>query len=78
MNNFLKPFLLVLNIAFFVFVMVFMVFGVIEQLLGPAKAMKLLERLKIPWSYNRVLLVGFICLAITIVLFIVRKKLFGE
>ncbi len=67
MIDFFKKFLLTINILSFVCVLVFGVFGIAEYILGPAGVEKLLKRLHIPWSYNRVLIVGFICLAIMII-----------
>jgi len=76
--KFLKIFLIVINIVSFVCVLIFGAFGIIEQLLGPAGAEKLLNKLNISWSYHQVWVVGFICLAIMIISYIVRKKLTGE
>lgn len=78
MMSFFKVFLLIVNIISFVCVLIFGIFGVYEQIMGPADAEKLLKRLNISWSYNCILVLGFICLAIMIISYIVRKKLSGD
>ena len=78
MINFVKIFLFVINTVSFVIVLIFVVFGLYEQIMGPANAEKLLEKLNIPLSYNQVLIIGFVSLAIMIISHIVRTKLSGE
>jgi hypothetical protein len=78
MMHFFKSLLLALNIISFIGVIVFGLFGLYEQIMGPADAERLLKRLNIPWSYKKVLIAGFICVGLTIGLFIVRMELFGE
>lgn len=77
MMELLKNSLLVINIVSFVCVLIFGVFGIVEYILGPTGAEKLLKSFNIPWSYHRVLGVAFICLTIMIISYIVRKKFFG-
>lgn len=77
MINFFKIFLLVINIISFICVLVFLIFGVYEYLNGPEEAAKWLKRLNFPWSYNRVMFIGFTCMAIMFISYIVRKKLAG-
>ena len=78
MKSFVESFLLVANIISFIGVVAFCLFGLYEYIMGPIDAKKLIQKLNVPLSYNKVLLVGFICVGLTIVLFIVRLALFGE
>ena len=67
-----------ISIISFSIVVIFGVFGVYEQIMGPADAEKLLKRLRFPLSYNQVLLVGFISLGIMFISHLVRMKLSGK
>ena len=75
MTNFIKSFLLIVNIVLFVLVLLFGAFGIYEQLTGPADAEKLLKVLKIPFSYNQIFIIGFLCAIIMVVLYVVRSKI---
>jgi hypothetical protein len=77
-TNFINSFLLVLNIISFVVTVLFAVFGIYEQIMGPAYAEKLLKKLHIPLSYNQALIIGFGCLALMIISYILRAKLSGR
>ena len=76
MREFLNVILLVINIVSFVLVLVFGASGIIYELLGPANYEKILQKLKIPWSFERVWMFMFVCLIILIVTYILRKKFF--
>jgi len=78
MMKIFQYFLLIINIVSFVFVLIFGVFGLVEYFLGPAGVEKFLKKLKIPLSYSQVLFIGFLCLAVMIISYIVRKKLTGQ
>lgn len=78
MKSLVEALLLVLNIIFFAGVVIFCLFGLYEYIMGPKDAERLLKKLNIPLSYKKVLVVGFICVGLTIILFIVRRVLFGE
>ncbi len=78
MGSFMNTVLLILNIVSFAAVMLLTVFGIYEQIMGPANAEKLLKTLHIPLSYNQTVIVGFICLAIMIITYILRSKLSGK
>ena len=79
MINFLNIFLHVISIISFICaIFITVTFGVVDYLFGPEDAKKLLEKFNIPLSYNQVLIVGFLCLVIMAVSYIVRKKLCGE
>lgn len=67
----------ILNIVSFIFVVLFGVLGVYEQIMGPADAEKLLNKLRIPLSYKQTLIIGFFCLALMITTYILRAKLSG-
>ena len=70
--------LLILNIISFAATVLFAIFGIYEQIMGPADAEKLLKKLHIPLSYNQALIIGFVCLALMIVSYILRAKLSGK
>ena len=70
--------LLIVNIISFAATVLFAIFGIYEQIMGPADAEKLLSKLHIPLSYNQVLIIGFVCLALMIVCYILRAKLSGR
>ncbi len=74
----MKTVLLIVNIISFVVTVAFGVFGVYEQIMGPADAEKLLKKLHIPLSYNQTLIIGFVFLALMIITYILRAKLSGE
>lgn len=52
----------------------FIAFGLYEQIAGPAKAEELLKKMKIPLSYNQVLIIGIICVIISVLLHYHRIK----
>lgn len=76
MKSIIGSVLLVINIISFVCVLIFGIFGIVEYLLGPAETEKWIKKLNIPLSYNQVLFIGFICLAIMIITYIIRKIFF--
>ena len=78
MMKIFQYFLLIINIVSFVFVLIFGVFGLVEYFLGSAGVEKFLKKLKIKLSYSQVLFIGFLCLAVMIISYIVRKKLTGQ
>jgi len=76
MNNFINVTLLIINIISFVITVLFGVFGIYEQIMGPADAKKLLKKLHIPLSYKQVLIIGFINFEIMFITYFLRAKLF--
>lgn len=76
MREFLNIFLLIINIISFVLVLLFGASGIIYELFGPASYEKILQKLKIPWSFERIWLFMFVCLIILIITYILRKKFF--
>lgn len=74
--NFLNICLLVISIVSSICVLIISPFALIEYFLGPEDAMKLLKRLKIPWSYKTALIVCFTCVGILLVSYFLRKILF--
>ena len=72
----LKATLLIINIISFVLVLLFGASGIIYELFGPASYEKILQKLKIPWSFERIWLFMFVCLIILIITYILRKKFF--
>ncbi len=77
MITFINIILLIINIISFIITLLFSIFGIYEQIMGPADAEKLLKNLHIPLNYNQVLIIGFVCLAIMIFSYILRAKLSG-
>lgn len=77
MKNVVRIALLVINIICFILVAIFGVTGVVYEILGPAGYQKMLAKLKIPWSFQRIWTFMFICLVILIVTYFLRKKFFG-
>ena len=78
MTAFINIILLIVNIISFAATVLFAIFGVYEQIMGPADAEKLLKKLHISLSYNQAIIVGFVCLALMIVSYILRAKLSGR
>ena len=78
MTAFINTILLIANIISFAATVLFAIFGVYEQIMGPEDAEKLLKKLHIPLSYNQALIIGFVCLALMIVSYILRAKLSGR
>ena len=68
----------VVIIISFVTTILFAIFGIYEQIMGPADAKKLLKELHIPLSYNQVLIIGFISLVLMIISNILFAKLSGR
>ncbi len=54
------------------------ILGVYHEIFGAENTSKLLEILHIPLSYNQTIGVGFISLAVMLVTYIIRKKLFEK
>ena len=78
MIAFINAFLLIINVISFAATVLFAIFGIYEQIMGPADAEKLLKKLHIPLSYNQTLIIGFACLALLIISYILRAKLSGR
>ena len=70
MTELIDAILLVVHIVSFIVTVLFAIFGVYEQIMGPADAEKLLKKLRIPLRYKQVLVIGFVCLALTIIGFL--------
>lgn len=77
MREVLRIILLITNIISFALVLLFGATGIIYELLGPANYEKMLEKLKIPWSFERIWSFMFVCLIILTITYILRKKFFG-
>ena len=72
----IRFFLRFIIIVCLIIAILFAVLGLYEHIMGPEETKKLLKKLKIPWSYSLILLVGFISLIILIILYIVSTKLY--
>lgn len=78
MIGFINTILLIVNIISFIIIVLFTPFGIYEQIMGPADAKKLLKKLHIPLSYNQAIIIGFVCLTLMIISYILRAKLSGR
>ena len=78
MKVFINTILRSINIISFAATVLFAIFGVYEQIMGPADVEKLLKRLHIPLNYNQVLIIGFVCLVLMIISYILIEKLSGR
>ena len=78
MKAFINGSLLTVNVVSFLVTILFAIFGIYEQIMGPADAEKMLKRLRIPLSYSQTLIVGFVCLALMFASYILRAKLAGK
>ena len=76
MREVIRIILLIINIISFAFVFLFGATGIIYELFGPANYEKMLGKLKIMWSFERVWLLMFVCLIILIITYFLRKKFF--
>lgn len=75
MKVFIRIISLILNIISTAAGVLLAIFGVYDEIMGPAKAEELLEKLHIPLSYDQVLIVDFICIALIFISYILRSKL---
>lgn len=78
MMNFIKWLLNISCMIFFILVLAFIAFGIVDELFGPAQANRLLERLNIPLSYSQIIILGLICLVICMTLYYLRRRLFPK
>lgn len=76
MREILRIILLITNIIFFALVLLFGASGITYELFGPENYEKMLEKLKIPCSFERIWLFMFACLMILIITYSLRKKFF--
>ena len=76
MKSYLSIILFIINIVSFVFVLLFGASGIVYELFGPAKYEIILQKLKIPWSFEHIWLFMFVCPMILIITYILRKKFF--
>ena len=77
--RFVNIILIIVNIVSFVITVVLVgIFGIYELIMGPVDAEKLLKKLRIPLSYNQVLIIGLTCLIIMIISYILIAKLSGK
>ena len=77
MTSFINVFLLIINVTSFATTVLFAIFGIYEQIMGPAGAEALLKKLRIPLTYNQVLIIGFVCIVLMIVTYILKAKVSG-
>jgi hypothetical protein len=78
MTSIVKLVLLIVNILCLVITVLFGIFGIYEQIMGPANAERLLRRIHFPLNYNQTLIMFFVCLVVLIVTYIIRMNLSGK
>ena len=78
MKIFISTALLIINIVLFILTVLFAVYGIYDQIMGPANAEKLLKKWHISLRYNQVLVIGVICVVLMFLTYILRAKLFGR
>ncbi len=78
MNSFINIILIIVNIISFVVTILFSIFGLYDEIMGPAHSEKLLKKLHIPLSYNGVLIIGIVSILIMFISYILRTKLLGR
>ena len=76
MREFIRITLLVTNIISFAATMILLPFAALAEILNPPTFEKLLEKLKIPLNFQQFLYLAYICLAILIITYFLRKKFF--
>ena len=74
--NFMKIFLLIVNIILFICSIGFMLLGLVDQIFGPAKVEQVLKKFNIPLSYGWLMIIGVACIVVAAWLHIVRRKWF--
>ena len=65
----------IVNIVSFACTVLLSIWGVYDQIVGSANAEKLLEILHIPLSYNQVITIWTVCIALMVISYILRVKL---
>ena len=78
MREILGYILLVINIISFILILLFGSTGIVYELFGPAIYEKILNELKITWSFERIWLFMGICLIILFTTYFLRKKFFDR
>ena len=78
MNRFKSVVLSIIKIISFVVSMVFLVYGIYEQIVGPGGAERLLKKLNIPLSYNQAFLFSIVSGALFFITCILQEKLTGK
>ena len=71
----LKIFLLIINIVSLGVVVILLPLGIYEFFNGRPSAQKLVEKLKIPFSYEKLECIFLICLFVALISFIIRDQL---
>ena len=64
----------VLFVITFAISIVFVVFGLYEQIVGPARAEELLRKIRFPLNYNSAFIVGLVCVVSALLLYLFRGK----
>lgn len=78
MKEFIKIILFLINIISCVAVLILGTIGILAEILNPPTFEKLLTKLKIPLNFDSFLLVAYICAAVLIITYFIRKKFFGS
>ena len=75
MKKVIKTVLKVINIVSTLLVFLFGASGIIFDLFGPATYEKMLQKIGVIWSFERVWVFMFVCLIIMIISYFLRKKI---
>ena len=78
MKVFIKVSLIIVNIISLVGTVLFAIYGIHDEIMGPAASERLLEKLHIPLTYNQALFVGLACAVIMMATHILRLKMLGR
>ena len=73
--NYIKLLAVVIDVVSFFIVVMFGIFGLYEQVMGPEDAKKLLKKFKSPLSYNMILRIGFGAIIILISSRIIQMRM---
>lgn len=77
MTAFIDIMLLIVIIITLIVTVLFTLFGLYEQFMGPADAEKLLKKMHIPLSYNQAFVIGMVCAVLLALSFGLKLKLSG-
>ena len=78
MNRFISVVLLIINAISFVVMVVFVAYGLFEQIVGRGYVERLLKKFNIPLSYSQIFLIGIVSIVLVIITYILRMKLSGK
>lgn len=78
MKDFIKNFLLFVNIIAAILVSILGIVGVVYELLGPENFEDFLLQLNIPWDFDCAWNVSMVCVAVCVITYFLRSKFFEK